>query len=121
MAENIDFSNAIEQLQEMLSSDDGQSRIQDMVSMLTGGDNSNTGNSAPSADNSSGIDMNTVMKISGLIQAMNSDSNNPKTAFLYALKPFLKESRRTKVEQAVKMLKLANVLKTFRQSDQGGV
>ena len=117
MAEIIDFSSAIEQLQDMLSSDDGQTQIQNMVNMFTG----NTVGAAPSADNSSGIDMDTVMKISGLIQAMNSDSNNPKTAFLYALKPFLKESRQNKVEQAVKMLKLANVLKTFRQSNQGGV
>ncbi|MBQ7096948.1 MAG: hypothetical protein IJN96_02640 [Clostridia bacterium] len=121
MADNMDFSNAIEQLQTMLSSDDGQAQIQDIINMF--GQNAVENTSAPSApsDAFGGLDMNTIMKISSIIQTMNNDSNNPKTVFLNALKPFLKKNRQNKLEQASKLLKIANVLKAFNQKDQGGV
>lgn len=122
MAESPDLSNAIEQLQQMLSSDDGQSQIQNILEMFTSG-NSDGGEETASAPTSGteGLDLDAVMKISSVMQAMNSEDDNPKTAFLQALKPFLKERRRTKLEQASKLIKIASVLKVFRQNNNGGV
>lgn len=120
MAESPDLSNAIEQLQQMLSSDDGQSQIQNILDMFSSESTDNSAESAP-PPNGDGIDFDTVMKISSVMQAMNSTNDNPKTAFLQALKPFLKESRRTKLEQASKLIKIASVLKAFRQDSKGGV
>ena len=121
MADNIDFTNAVEQLQQMLSSDDGQSQIQNIINMFTSGNTDNS--SAPSAGNGNlpdGADMETVMKIASVMQAMNSANDNEKTVFLNALKPFLKEHRQARLEQATKLLKIASVLKTFNQSNRGG-
>ena len=120
MAENIDFSGAIENLQQMLSSDDGQSQLMDMLKMFTGDETQSAAPPSAPTQTSGGMDMETIMKISGLIQAMNSDSHNPKTTFLYALKPFLKKDRQPKVEQAAKLIKLAGILRNFRQNNQGG-
>lgn len=122
MAESPDLSNAIEQLQQMLSSDDGQSQIQNILNMFTS-DNSDE----PAAPNTSapnfgdGFDLDTVMKISSIMQAMNNQSDNPKTVFLKSLKPFLKESRQNKLEQATKLMKIASLLRIFRKDDKGGV
>lgn len=117
MAENIDFTNAIEQLQQMLSSDDGQSQIQNILNSFTSEKDESTPSHTPRND---GIDMDTVMKISGIMQAMNNTHDNPKTAFLNSLKPFLKESRQAKLEQATRLIKIASVLKSFNQSNPGG-
>ncbi len=121
MADNLDFSNAIEQLQTMLSGDDGQAQIQNIINMFAQSSAESTSAPAVPSDALGGLDMETIMKISTIMQTMNSDSNNPKTVFLNALKPFLKKNRRNKLEQASKLLKIANVLKAFNQKDQGGV
>lgn len=121
MADNTDFSNAIEQLQSMLSSDDGQAQIQDIINMFAQSPSQSTPASVAPSDAFGGLDMDMIMKISSIMQTMNSDSNNQKTVFLNALKPFLKKERQSKLEQASKLLKVATVLKTFNQKNQGGV
>lgn len=132
MEETPDFSKAFETLQQMLSSGEGQSQIQNILSMFSGNQENNA---SPDPDSSSGslipaqnpsgsddgIDFDTILKIQGIIQAMNSQKNNPKTAFLHALKPFLKKDRQAKLDQAAQIMSIAAVLKAFKNNDKGGV
>ncbi len=131
MEETPDFSKAFETLQQMLSSDQGQSQIQNVINMFTG--SQDTGSDAdPNATsdglipqnlfgNGEGIDFETIFKIQNIIQAMNSQKDNPKTAFLHALKPFLKKDRQAKLDQAAQIMSIAAVLKAFKNNDKGGV
>lgn len=122
MADSPDLSNAIEQLQQMLSSDDGQSQIQNIINMFTSENSSDSASTAPEASSDGNIpDMETIMKITGIIRAINqNEGNNPKAAFLTALRPFLKEQRRKKLDSASKIFKIASVLKLFRGNSEGG-
>ena len=58
-------------------------------------------------------DMETLMKISQIMKAMNSTENNASTNLLYSLKPFLRKSKQNKIEQYVKMLKISSVISEF--------
>ena len=130
MEETPDFSKAFETLQQMLSSDEGQSRIQSVINMFTGGQESvsdtdphtESGSLIPQNlfGNGDGIDFETILKIQNIIQAMNSQKDNPKTAFLHALKPFLKKDRQAKLDQAAQIMSIAAVLKAFKNNDKGG-
>ena len=122
MDEKLDLSNAVEQLQQMFSSDEGKNQIADIVKMFSGENSNEKTDTAPSPmfGDSGGMDMETVLKISGLIQAMNSGSNNEKTVFLNALKPFLRESRRTRLDHAAKLMNMISVMKTFTNNNAGG-
>ncbi len=122
MDEKLDLSNAVEQIQQMFSSDEGKNRIADIVKMFSGENSNEKSDNAPSPmfDDSSGMDMETVLKISGMLQAMNSGNNNEKTVFLKALKPFLKESRRTKLDHAAKLMNMISVMKTISNNNAGG-
>ncbi len=131
MDETPDFSKAFETLQQMLSSDEGQSQIQNIINMFTGTQETDSSPDSHSSSgslipqnlfgNGDGIDFETILKIQSLIQAMNSQKNNPKTAFLHALKPFLKKDRQAKLDQAAQIMSIAAVLKTFKDNDKGGV
>lgn len=72
--------------------------------------NSNTSNGSSNSSQGSGIDMETLLKISSIINKMNSSQNDARANLLLSLKPYLKESRKSKVEQYVKLLNMSKVL-----------
>ena len=79
-----------------------------LSSMLNGSTNNSNNSSASSQG--SGIDMETLLKISNIISMMNNSQNDARANLLLSLKPYLKESRKGKVEQYVKLLNMSKVL-----------
>ena len=130
MEETPDYSAAIEKVQELLSTSDGQNQIQNLISALSSSaedsasnpDTANHGNTLSDSLSAlgNGLDFDTITKISGIMQAMNSRENNPANTFLHSLKPFLTKSRQKKLEQASNLLKITTVLKAFSGKEKGG-
>lgn len=131
MAEELDLSKALEEVQQMLSSEDGQEQIQNLLGMLSGQGEENESaakeepqKTDPSFDINnlmSGLgDIETLMKIKNVMGAMNSQKNDSNAAFLQALRPFLKKERRDKIDKAAKLLTITNALKAFKNSGLGG-
>lgn len=61
----------------------------------------------------SGIDPGMIAKLLPLVSELNSSQNDERAQLLYALRPFLKESRRDKIEEALRLAKLLHVGKTL--------
>ena len=76
----------------------------------------NNGSSTTDTQNS-GIDMDTILKISKIVSKMNNTQNDARANLLLSLKPYLKESRRNKVEQYVKLLNMSKVLEVISPND----
>ncbi len=127
MSDEIDLSGAVEKLQQMLSSEEGESQIQNILGALTGGGGENTENSQnqnpvnfnPSDLFSGMSDIETIMKVKNIMSALGNQKEDANTAFLNSLKPFLKKERRQKLDQATKIMSAAKVFKLFK--DSGGV
>lgn len=69
-----------------------------------------------SSDNSStnnifgDIDINTILKIQKIMNSMNNDKqNDSRTNLLMSLKPYLKETRKSKVDQYIQLMKMGKV------------
>ena len=62
------------------------------------------------------VDMETMMKIAKMMSAMNSSKNNAETNLLYALKPFLRDEKKEKVEQYAQVLKMSTMFHEMNQS-----
>ncbi len=60
-------------------------------------------------------DINTVTKIASLLSGAREDDS--RAALLSALKPFLSEERRPKIDSAIRLLKLAKMAETAGKSD----
>ena len=74
-------------------------------------DNANTtDNSSNSKDESISdnpeIDINTILKLKKVMDSMNSKKDDPRSRLLLSLKPYLKESRRKKVDQYIQLFGL---------------
>lgn len=64
-----------------------------------------------------GIDLDMMMKLSGLMSQLSGDNQDERSALLFALKPFLSEERRPQIDRAVKLLKLSSLAKTAQELD----
>ncbi len=130
MSDELDLNGAIEQVQQMLSSPEGEAQIQNLLGMLTGGDNGGE-TAEPSQQQGGGFnpsdllsgmsDIETIMKIKSIISLLGNQKNDANASFLNSLKPFLKKERQQKLEQATKLVSIAKAIKLFRNSGIGGV
>ena len=100
-------------LSELLSDPNAMDKIKNMADSLLGGENSKPTVDMPS-DIPADIDIGAIMNIIG---ALNSAGNDSRSQLLLALKPHLSEPRRERVDSAVKILKLINILPLIK--DQG--
>lgn len=73
-----------------------------------------------SSSNNFNIDIETMLKIKKIMDKMNSNQDNPRTNLLLSLKPYLKPSRKDKIDQYIKLLNMENMLDLFKQEDNNG-
>ena len=55
------------------------------------------------------FDMATIMKLKRVMESMKSSSNDPRANLLKSLKPYLKESRKEKVDQYIQIFGMGKV------------
>ena len=84
---------------------------------------SKTNNTADSSSNSSNnnfdfskIDMNTMMKMKSIMEKMNHNSD-PRSNLLQSLKPYLRDEKKSKLDQYANLLNMANLIELFNQNN----
>ncbi len=56
------------------------------------------------------IDMDTILKMKSIMDKINAKNDKPSSKLLYDLKPFLNESKQSKIDKYVKMDKMVELL-----------
>lgn len=125
-----------EKLNTLLSDPDAMSQVVNMAQALSaqmgGSAPQGEGNAAPPPQNASpppdagnpfsqlgSIDPELLQRLIPVIKQMNRPESSETSAFLYALRPFLKPSRRDKVDRAVQLARMIHLAKTFFNSQEG--
>lgn len=120
---NIDLNNILSQVSpEMLNN------LSSMFQSNNDNSNNNSGsnfNTSSSNNNSSGfnLDMNTMLKMKNIISSMNQ-KDDPRANLLYSLKPYLRDSKKNKLDQYVNMLnmtKIADFMKNDNKENNNNV
>lgn len=102
-----------QKLTELLNDPDGLDRIKSVASSLfSEKENSDEKNPEPTNNILPDIDPMMIMKI---MSTLNSSENDNRSNLLLALKPHLSPKRQTRVDSAVKMLKLIPLLPIIKQ------
>lgn len=105
-----EFSNILKEknidLNELLASVDNTEKNDSEANKKS---SENTSNSSFSFDS---IDLSTLLKFKTVFDKYQN-SNSQNVQLLMALKPFMKESRKTKIDQYTKLLKIAEVFETL--------
>ena len=106
-----------DRINSILSDPEQMNKITNLAKSFMGGENSKQ---AEGLDIGSqlGIDSATIGKISRLINAGNSGSNE-KQALLEAMKPYLSEKRRLKMDKALKLARFAKIAQ-LAMGEMGG-
>lgn len=69
---------------------------------------SNFSNNSSNSSNIPNIDMNTILKMKSVIDQMNQ-KDDPRANLLYSLKPYLRDSKKDKVDQYVNLLNMSKI------------
>ena len=94
--------------------------VNNLISMINNSsNNSNTTQSnsvnqnySDSSNSRSSIDLDTILRMKSIIDKMNV-KNDPRSNLLESLKPYLKESRRNKIDQYVQLMNMSKVMESF--------
>ena len=63
------------------------------------------------------IDINTIMKVKSMMEKMNN-SSGPRNNLLQSLKPYLRDEKRSKLDQYSNLLNMANLMELFNQNNK---
>lgn len=75
-----------------------------------------TSNNSNNGFDFSNIDMNTIIKMSSVMNNLNN-SNDPRSNLLQSLKPYLREGRKEKVDQYANLLNVAKIAELLRNDN----
>ena len=98
-SENMDINNVLNHISPEM--------INNLSSMLNS-NSSTSQNSNNSSQNNLNLDINTIMKMKSIMENMNN-KNDPRANLLYSLKPYLRDSKKNKVDQYVNMLNISKI------------
>ena len=88
--------------------------LSNLVSMFNNSSSSNSNASSNATENNGpSIDMETLLKMKTIMEKMNNNKNDPRSQLLLSLKPYLKDSRKEKVEQYIKLFNMSKVLEVL--------
>ena len=114
---NSDMNNIMEQFNKMLQNNEFPEDLKNALNSFKNSSNYSNSSSNEDASNSNSttpdIDINTILKIKQVMESMNSNKNDPRSNLLMSLKPYLKESRKKKVDQYVQLFGLGKAFEVL--------
>lgn len=118
---NDDMSELFSKFTNMVNEGNIPDEMKNILSSFTS--NSSSSSSAEdntdfenSSDASSSIDFETIMKMKTIMEKLNSNTKDPRSNLLLSLKPYLKESRKEKIDQYIKLFGMSKVLEVFNSN-----
>ncbi len=65
-----------------------------------------------------GLDMNTIMKMSSVIQKMNNTKDDPRANLLNSLKPYLRNSKKEKLDNYMNLLNVTKIAEIMKENNK---
>ena len=119
LMQDKDMAELFGKVKNMVDSGNIPDEMKDMVSALKGKQEQNSTGEEQKKENSDfQFDIKTMSKIKNMVDKMSKNKDDPRANLLLSLKPYLKETRKEKVDQYVKMLNMSKVMEMF--NDTGG-
>lgn len=91
--------------------------INNLMNILNNSSNNQFSNNTQNSNNNysasqDSIDFDTIIKMKSIIDKINF-KDDPRSKLLQSLKPYLKESRRNKIDQYVQLMNMSKVMESF--------
>ena len=117
---NEDMSELFSKFENMVKEGNIPDEMKNILSSFSSNNSEKSSNSDNSkhdnSDNSNAnIDFETIMKMKSMMEKLNN-KDDPRANLLLSLKPYLKNSRKEKVDQYIKLFNMSKVLEVFGNS-----
>lgn len=108
-----DMSELIKQFSSMVEKDGIPDNLKDIISNF----NNSKQEASPNPESSGleGIDIGTILKMKTIMDSFNA-KDDPRANLLRSLKPYLKDSRKSKIDQYVQFLNMSKVFDVLKNS-----
>lgn len=109
-----DLSDLINNVKSMIDSGNIPDNMKEILNSVSSGSNSSS---------ISDVDVETILKIKKVMDNINQ-KNDPRANLLYSLKPYLRESRKSKLDQYVNLLnmtKIVDLMNNEKKENNGNV
>lgn len=80
--------------------------------------NTSTNNNTNPNFDFSNIDMNTIMKMSSVLGKMNNTKDDPRANLLNSLKPYLRDSKKNKLDNYINLLNVTKIAELMKENNQ---
>lgn len=107
------INNIMDQLNQMFSSNTVPDELKTIIDNIKNSSSDKSSEQSSNDSNSFNIDMGTMLKMKQVIDSINSTKDDPRTNLLLSLKPYLKDSRKKKVEQYIKLFGIEKAFQSF--------
>ena len=129
MVDNGNISDAISSISpemiqnfsKMLSSQNNNNNNNNNFNTNTNTDTNTSSQSRTNSNNNfdiSGLDMNTIMKMSSVFQKMNNTKNDPRANLLNSLKPYLRDSKKDKLDNYMNLLNVTKIAEIMKENNK---
>ena len=109
---NEDMSELFSKFENMVKEGNIPDEMRSILSSLSSNDSEK---SSDSDNSNANIDFETIMKMKSMMEKLNN-KDDPRANLLLSLKPYLKNSRKEKVDQYIKLFNMSKVLEAFGNS-----
>lgn len=114
-----DMSNLISEFSKMIEKNGVPDNLKDIINNINSdnkNNNSNNSNNDVSSFDLNNIDIQTFLKLKSALDKMNSQ-NNPNTQLLLALKPYLKNGKKEKLDQYIKLMNISSIIEVLNNNE----
>lgn len=115
---NEEMSDVLNKFMNNMNSNISPDTISNLMQMLKNNNTSNSADNTNSEATSPQIDIDTLMKMKTTLEQSNK-KDDPRANLLLSLKPYLKESRQSKVEQYIQLFNMSKMLDIFNKASGG--
>lgn len=75
--------------------------------------NYNEGNNSGAGNSGMNFDIDTMMKVQQMMSALNSKSDDDLSNLLFALKPYLRNEKKEKIDEYIKLIRMGKMAELF--------
>lgn len=113
---NEDMSELFSKFSNMINEGNIPDEMKDILSSLSKNNEKEDNCNNQEEESSSSIDFETIMKMKTIMEKMKGGQNDPRANLLLSLKPYLKESRKDKIDQYIKLFSMSKVMELFNST-----
>ncbi len=97
-----------------ISKNDNFINLNELLKNLQNSNNSSSNNNINSNNDFPNIDIETMMRIQNIMSKMKSaDSNDDMSKLLISLKPYLRDEKKGKIDEYIKLIKMGKMTQMF--------